>query len=131
MRNDKYWKCAVSIAAAALLPVCVRLARRDLMLRKYCKDVELDSFFGELAPPLLIVLAAAYALFALWQWITVRPLARRRVLSVTLAALLAFGALSGGYLRYHREVYEASEKQAKYDKAWEKGLLYDLKGLFR
>ena len=131
MKNDKYWKYGCSAVTAAMLVICVSVARRDLMLRKYCKDVELDSFFGELALPLLIVLVGAYAVFALWQWIADRPAARRQLISVTLAAVFSFGFLSGGYLRYHNAVYQASEKQVKYDKAWDKGLLYDLKGLFR
>lgn len=131
MKNDKYWKYGCSAVTAAMLVICVSVARRDLMLRKYCKDVELDSFFGELALPLLIVLVGAYAVFALWKWIADRPAARRQLISVTLAAVFSFGFLSGGYLRYHNAVYQASEKQAKYDKAWDKGLLYDLKGLFR
>ena len=131
MKNDKYWKYGCSAVTAAMLVICVSVARRDLMLRKYCKDVELDSFLGELALPLLIVLVGAYAVFALWQWIADRPAARRQLISVTLAAVFSFGFLSGGYLRYHNAVCQASEKQAKYDKAWDKGLLYDLKGLFR
>ena len=131
MRNDKYWKYACFAVVAAMLALCVRLARRDLMLRKYCKDVKLVSFFGEMALPLIIVLVGAYAVFALWQWIPGHPAARRQLISATLAAVFAFGFLSGGYLRYHNTVYQASEKQAKYDKAWEKGLMYDLRGLFR
>ena len=59
MKNDKYWKYGCSAVTAAMLVICVSVARRDLMLRKYCKDVELDSFFGELALPLLIVLVGA------------------------------------------------------------------------
>ena len=131
MKNDKYWKYGWLIVSTGMLVICVGLARRDLMLRKYCKDVELDSFFGELALPLVVVVVGAYAVFGLWQWIADRPSTRRQLLSVTLAAVVGFSFLSGGYLRYHDTVYQASGKQEKYDKAWEKGLLYDLKGLFQ
>lgn len=131
MRNDKYWKYGCFAVAAAMLAGCILLARRDLMLRKYCNDVELDSFFGELALPVLIVLVGSYAVFALWQWIADHPAAHGQLICVTLAAVCLFGILSGGYLRYHNTAYQASEKQEKYDKAWDKGLLYDLRGLFR
>ena len=131
MRNDKYWKYGCFVVVAAMLAGCIFLARKDLMLRKYCKDVELDSFFGQWALPVLIVLVGSYAVFVLWQWIAACPAAHRQLVCVTVAAVCLFGVLSGGYLRYHNIAYQMSEKQENYDKAWDKGLLYDLKGLFR
>ena len=76
--------------------------------------------------------AAALLLYAVWLWIAEavkkKQIACTMVLAVCLCAFLA-----AGYQDYHAEVYRRStvSAQKKYQLLYEKGLFYDLKGLFR
>ena len=81
---------------------------------------------------LLILLIGAFFLFAVWQWITGKP-SVKRMAAVSLAAVAVYGMLTLGYQSYHDDVYDRSPRseQKKYDWNEEKGLWYDLRGLFR
>ena len=132
MQKNGYWKYGCFGIAVCMLLCGIQTARQDILLRKCCKTVraeEPDGFYGLY---LLILLMGAFFLFAVWQWVTGKP-SVRRIAAVSLAAVVVYGALTLGYQAYHDDVYDRSphSEQKKYDWNEEKGLLYDLKGLFR
>ena len=130
MKNRQYWKYGCFAVGVVLVLCCVPIARADALLRRYCKDALFSSYLGQYGLYLLFLLAAAYLLYALGLWLRDNP-SRRQALAATLAAVCLFAFLSGGYVRYHGQVYAQSSHQAKYQKAYDKGLLYDLRGLFK
>ena len=130
MKNRQYWKYGCFAVAVALLLCCVHFARLDMTLRRCCKDALFQSYLGQYGLYLLFLLAAAYLLYTMGLWLVNKP-SRRRTLRITLATVCIFAFLSGGYMQYHQQVYAQSEHQAKYQKVYDKGLLYDLRGLFK
>lgn len=130
MKNRQYWKYGCFSIAVVLMLCCVHFARLDMLLRRYCKDALFQSYLGQYGLYLLFLLAAAYMLYVLWLWLTEKP-SGRRALRATLIAVCIYAFFSGGYLQYHQQVYVQSDHQAKYQKMYDKGLLYDLRGLFK
>ncbi len=128
MRESKYWKYSV-LAAAVMAVGCVPLARRDILLRRFCKDAVYESFFGQDGLYLLILLTAAFAGFVLWLFLSENAPAPRDALRITAAAVCLYAVLAGGYLHYHQSVYNSSGEQAAYQQAFDKGMLYALKKL--
>lgn len=132
MRNDRYWKYGCFGIAVILLLYSVHIARLDALLRRCCKKTLFYSFFGQYGLYLLFLVMAAFVLFAIWQWIAVKP-SRKRMLQTGIAAVCIYAALAHGYLCYHHDVYihASQSEQKRYNKAYDKGLLYDLKGLVK
>ena len=131
MPKDRYWKYGCFGIALCMLLRGVQTARQDILLRKCCKTV-LEEELGYYGLYLLILLIGAFFLFAVWQWITGKP-SVKRMAAVSLAAVAVYGMLTLGYQSYHDDVYDRSPRseQKKYDWNEEKGLWYDLRGLFR
>lgn len=131
MQKDRYWKYGCFGIALCMLLRGVQTARQDILLRKCCKTV-LEKEQGYYGLYLLILLIGAFFLFAVWQWITGKP-SVKRMAAVSLAAVAVYGMLTLGYQSYHDDVYDRSPRseQKKYDWNEEKGLWYDLRGLFR
>lgn len=132
MKQEKIWKFGCFGVAVLLVLYSLHLARMDAVLRGACKKALYHSRFGTYGLYLFFLIAAALLLYALWQWITPR-LNTRRMLRCMLAAVCVCAVLSWGYHRYHADVYVHSsrEAQAKYEALYDRGLLWDLKGLFR
>ena len=131
MKKDRYWEYGCFGIALCMLLRGVQTARQDILLRKCCKTV-LEEELGYYGLYLLILLIGAFFLFAVWQWITGKP-SVKRMAAVSLAAVAVYGMLTLGYQSYHDDVYDRSPRseQKKYDWNEEKGLWYDLRGLFR
>lgn len=131
MQKDRYWKYGCFGIALCMLLRGGQTARQDILLRKCCKTV-LEKEQGYYGLYLLILLIGAFFLFAVWQWITGKP-SVKRMAAVSLAAVAVYGMLTLGYQSYHDDVYDRSPRseQKKYDWNEEKGLWYDLRGLFR
>ncbi|MDY4442603.1 MAG: hypothetical protein SPE35_00420 [Butyricicoccus sp.] len=132
MQKDRYWKYGCFGIAVCMLLRGVQTARQDILLRKCCKTVLAEVQHGFYGLYLLILLIGAFFLFAVWQWITGKP-SVKRMAAVSLAAVAVYGMLTLGYQSYHDDVYDRSPRseQKKYDWNEEKGLWYDLRGLFR
>ncbi|MDO4175309.1 MAG: hypothetical protein Q4D42_11150 [Eubacteriales bacterium] len=132
MRNNKYWKYGCFAVAVALALYSVRIVRLDAVLRRACKESLHKSFFGQYGLYLLFLVMTAFLLFAVWQWIASKP-SRKRMLQATAAAVCVYAILAHGYLDYHQEVYAqaSEEEQKRYDKLYDRGLLYDLRGLVK
>ncbi|MCD8355294.1 MAG: hypothetical protein LUE11_01790 [Clostridia bacterium] len=132
MQRDRYWKYGCFGIAVLMLMYSVHIARLDALLRRCCKNVLYHCFFGQYGLYLLFLLMAAFLLFAMWQWITART-SRKRIVTTSLAAVCIYAVLAHGYLGYHYDVYTHSSQseQKKYNKYYDKGLLYDLKGLIK
>ena len=132
MQKDRYWKYGCFGIALCMLLRGVQTARQDILLRKCCKTVLAEVQHGFYGLYLLILLIGAFFLFMVWQWVTPNPSVRRMV-SVSLAAVVIYSMLTFSYQAYHDEVYAQSSRseQKKYDSNEEKGLWYDLRGLFR
>ena len=131
MQKDRYWEYGCFGIALCMLLRGGQTARQDILLRKCCKTV-LEKEQGYYGLYLLILLIGAFFLFAVWQWITGKP-SVKRMAAVSLAAVAVYGMLTLGYQSYHDDVYDRSPRseQKKYDWNEEKGLWYDLRGLFR
>ena len=131
MQKDRYWEYGCFGIALCMLLRGIQTARQDILLRKCCKTV-LEKEQGYYGLYLLILLIGAFFLFAVWQWITGKP-SVKRMAAVSLAAVAVYGMLTLGYQSYHDDVYDRSPRseQKKYDWNEEKGLWYDLRGLFR
>lgn len=132
MRNDRYWKYSCFGIAVILLLYSVHIARLDALLRRCCKKALFYSFFGQYGLYLLFLIMAAFLLFAIWQWIVVKP-SHKRMLQIGIAAVCIYAVLAHGYLRYHHDAYvhASQSEQKRYVKMYDKGLLYDLKGLIQ
>lgn len=130
MKNRQYWKYGCFSIAVALMLCCVHFARLDMLLRRYCKDALFQSYLGQYGLYLLFLLTAAYLLYTLYLWLIEKP-SHRQALYATLIVVCLCAFFSGGYLQYHQQVYAQSSQQAKYQKMYDKGLLYDLRGLFK
>ncbi len=132
MKHEKIWKYTCFFVALALILYGVHLARIDAVLHGACKKQLHYSRFATYGLYLFCLTAVALLLYAVWLWIAEavkkKQIACTMVLAVCLCAFLA-----AGYQDYHAEVYRRStvSAQKKYQLLYEKGLFYDLKGLFR
>ncbi len=131
MKIKTVWNAAGLAVISVLLAYSIHLVRIDAVLRRKCKDALFRDFFGQTGLCLLLMLLVLLAGFVLWQWMAERPLTGWKRLAVLAAAVLVFALLAHGYAEYHHTVYIHSAHQRAYDKLYGKGLLYDLRGLFR
>lgn len=132
MQINRYWKYGCFGIAVCMLLAGIQTARQDILLRKCCKTVLAEQSGGRCDLYLLILLVGVFFLFAVWQWITEKSFVKRMAV-ITLIAVAAYGGLTLHYQAYHDDIYAQSTRseRKKYDRNEEKGLLYDLKGLFR
>lgn len=111
---------------------CASRAHRCPCCTARAKSSCITARFATYGLYLFCLTAAALLLYAVWLWIAEavkkKQIACTMVLAVCLCAFLA-----AGYQDYHAEVYRRStvSAQKKYQLLYEKGLFYDLKGLFR
>lgn len=131
MKIKTIWNAVGTVVVSILLACGVYLMRIDAVLRRKCKDALFRDFFGQTGLCLLMLLIVLLVGFVLWQWIAARPLAGWKRLAILAAGVLLFVLLAHGYAAYHHTVYIHSAHQRAYDKLYARGLLYDLRGLFR
>ena len=110
MKHEKIWKYTCFFVALALILYGVHLARIDAVLHGACKKQLYYSRFATYGLYLFCLTAAALLLYALWLWIAEAVKKKQIACTMVLAVVSA---------------------QKKYQLLYEKGLFYDLKGLFR
>lgn len=132
MKHEKIWKYTCFFVALALILYGVHLARIDAVLHGVCKKQLYYSRFATYGLYLFCLTAAALLLYAVWLWIA-KAVKKKQIACTMVLAVCLCAFLAAGYQDYHAEVYRRStvSAQKKYQLLYEKGLFYDLKGLFR